>query len=69
MSTSSTASAPARAPRSSNIELLRIVAMLFILFLHLNRENAGLPSITIIEEQPIYAVLWSWLRMINLTGG
>lgn len=68
MSTSSTASAPARAPRSSNIELLRIVAMLFIMFLHLNRENAGLPSITIIEEQPIYAVLWSWLRMINLTG-
>lgn len=68
MSTSSTASALARAQRSSNIELLRIVAMLFIMFLHLNRENAGLPSATVLGEQPIYAMLWSWIRMINLTG-
>lgn len=68
MSTSSTTSALARAQRSSNIELLRIVAMLFIMFLHLNRENAGLPSATVLGEQPIYAMLWSWIRMINLTG-
>lgn len=68
MSTSSTTSALARAQRSSNIELLRIVAMLFVMFLHLNRENAGLPSATVLGEQPIYAMLWSWIHMINLTG-
>lgn len=57
-----------RARRSSNIELLRIVAMLFIMLLHINRENVGFPSEPVFVEQPVYALLWSWLRTINLTG-
>ncbi len=59
---------PSRLQRSSNIELLRIVAMLFIMLLHLNRENLGFPTESIFVERPVYALLWSWLRTINLTG-
>ena len=59
---------PPRLQRSSNIELLRIVAMLFIMLLHLNRENLGFPTESIFVERPVYALLWSWLRTINLTG-
>ena len=69
MSTSSTASAPARAPRSSNIELLRIVAMLFIMFGHLSREGgAGLPSAEFLRSLPFLGGLGVWFRMMNLTG-
>lgn len=69
MSTSSTASAPARAPRSSNIELLRIVAMLFIMFGHLSREGgAGLPSADFLHSEPVLGGLGVWFRMMNLTG-
>ncbi|WP_455516405.1 acyltransferase family protein [Porphyromonas sp.] len=48
--------------------MLRIVAMLFIMALHLNRENVGFPSESVFVERPICAFLWSWLRTINLTG-
>ena len=69
MSTFSTASVPARAPRSSNIELLRIVAMLFIMFGHLSREGGlGLPSADFLHSEPILGSLGVWFRMINLTG-
>lgn len=69
MSTSSIASAPARAPRSSNIELLRIVAMLFIMFGHLSREGgAGLPSADFLHSVPFLGGLGVWFRMMNLTG-
>lgn len=69
MSTSSTTSALARAPRSSNIELLRIVAMLFIMFGHLSREGGlGLPSADFLHSEPIFGGLGVWFRMINLTG-
>lgn len=61
-------SAQPKSQRSSNIELLRIVAMLFIMALHLNRENFGFPSEPVFVERPVYAFLWSWLRIINLTG-
>lgn len=69
MSTSSTTSALARAQRSSNIELLRIVAMLFIMFGHLSREGGlGLPSADFLHSEPIFGGLGVWFRMINLTG-
>ena len=69
MSTFSIASAPALAPRSSNIELLRIVAMLFIMFGHLSREGGlGLPSADFLHSEPIFGGLGVWFRMINLTG-
>ena len=42
--------------------------MLFIMALHLNRENVGFPSESVFVERPVCAFLWSWLRTINLTG-
>ena len=69
MSMSSATSLPSRAQRSSNIELLRIVAMLFIMFGHLSREGGlGLPSADFLHSEPIFGVLGVWFRMINLTG-
>lgn len=69
MSMSSTTSLPSRAQRSSNIELLRIVAMLFIMFGHLSREGGlGLPSADFLHSEPILGSLGVWFRMINLTG-
>lgn len=55
--------------RSSNIELLRIVAMLFIMFGHLSKEGgAGLPSADTLHSMPFLGGLWVWFRMMNLTG-
>lgn len=68
MSTITSVSLSSRTQRSSSVELLRIVAMLFIMVFHLNRENFGFPSESVFVERPIYAFLWSWQRAINLTG-
>lgn len=61
-------SAQPKPQRSSNIELLRIVAMLFIMFGHLNRENWGLPDMQTLRSFPLAGGLGVWFRMINLTG-
>lgn len=66
---SSASSLPSRSQRSSNIELLRIVAMLFIMFGHLSREGgAGLPSADFLHSEPVLGGLGVWFRMMNLTG-
>lgn len=61
-------SAQPKPQRSSNIELLRIVAMLLIMFGHLNRENWGLPDMQTLRSFPLAGGLGVWFRMINLTG-
>ncbi len=38
------------------------------MLLHLNRDNVGLPTASTFMEQPIYALLWTWIRLISQTG-
>jgi len=65
---SSTTSLPSRAQRSSNIELLRIVAMLFVMCIHLWRDDAGMPSPQMLYANPLGTGVYLWFRMAILTG-
>lgn len=68
MSMSSATSLPSRAQRSSNIELLRIVAMLFVMCIHLWRDDAGMPSSQMLYANPLGTGVYLWFRMAILTG-
>lgn len=42
--------------RQSNIELLRIIAMLMVLLLHANYQALGMPNPVIVQRQPIFSL-------------
>lgn len=59
---------PSRSVRQSNFELLRIVAMIFILILHVDHLSFGFPSTQEIAASPFSAFLRTWLETIAVVA-
>lgn len=59
---------PQREGRQSGFELLRIVAMIFILILHVDHLSFGFPSTQEIAASPFSAFLRTWLETIAVVA-